>query len=343
MTVQDVIDSLPDYPKESPLPAPAYALPANVAERPRIMLAVPSMERHMSDEGHQLALALQAGGYELYGGGWTTTHVREILKNDPAVVMVQDQHEWNSGHLAKKEEFFHGIGALAERPDVFRLTVMKDTHRQYESNKWHSRQIECHAWITYYDVRITLHTLSWLRPQHLIRTWHTLDSKLVPPFSVDRQTCLLSGSLGGAYPLRTRIHEAGLRDVTFLRHPGYNNRGTSTPGYLEKLSQFKVAICTASKFGYALRKLIEATACGCVVITDLPSDEVLPEIDDNLIRVSPDVKMAELNELIQHHANGWHPSLQEKFAEAAKRRYDWAVEGTRLANEIERTRSGYDG
>lgn len=340
MTTQDIIDSLNDYPKEPPLPAPAY----QPREGSRAALMVPSMERHMSNEGWQLALALQAGGYKLHGRDLGLgTDVAEILaKDNPAVVFVQDQHEWNSGHLAHRSEFFNNSELLAQRPDVFKLTVMKDTHRQYESNKRYSQGVGCNAWITYYSVPITLHTLSWLRPQHVIRTYHTVDSEMVPRYDPNaRRPCLLSGSLGGAYPLRERVHKANLPNVDYLKHPGYGNHGTSTNAYLYELSRFKVAICTASKFGYALRKIIEATACGCKVVTDLPVDEVLPDIDGNLVRVEPNIPMHEFHQLVLRLAEDYDADAQEYWAKWAKSRYDYHLEGVRLAGEIEKVRSSY--
>jgi hypothetical protein len=301
------------------------------------------MEHHMSNEGWQLALALKAGGYDLCGHGLSTTRTLEILKQkNPSVVFVQDQHEWESGHLAKREEYFYDTPELARRPDVFKLTVVKDTHRQYESAKQYSRSIGCHAWVAYYNLPIVFRTLNWLRPQHVVRTYHTIDANSVPPYQAEgRRTCLLSGALGGAYPLRCRIHEARMPEVYFMQHPGYFNTGTCTPAYLREMSRYRVSICTASKFGYTLRKLIESTACGCRVITDLPADEPLPEIDDNLIRVSPNMDMGEMRKLICHLSDSYDPVVQEKMAEAAKARYDYRVEGARLASEIESLRRTY--
>ena len=317
---------------------------------PKVALVTPSQERHTSNEAHQLFLGLQAGGYQLYGGGISTTDVREILKVEPSIVFVQDEHEWDSshlppdakGHLALKEEYFHHVTDLAHRPDVLKLTVVKDTHRQYESAKQYSQAIGCHAWIVYYAPAIVYRTLNWLRPQHLIRTYHTLDAETVPPYSAtDRMPCLLSGSLGGAYPLRTRIAEAKLPEVDFLRHPGYHNTGSHTPNYLKTLSRYKVSIATASRYGYALRKIIESTACGCRVITDLPVDEVLPDIDKNLVRVHPDISVLELRHLIWDLCHQYDPDFQEYMAHQAKARYDYRTMGSILVHDIERLRVGY--
>lgn len=342
-TTQDIIrQQFPDAFVEPHVPAPRY-IPR---EGPRVALAVPSMEKHTSDEGWQLALALQAAGYELHGHGLGLgTDVREIIaKRNPSVVFVADQHNWDASMgnpLAVKEEFFYGIEALADRHDIFKLTSVQDSHRQRESSKRHAVNAGCHTIVTYYHPSIVCHNLNWIRPQHVIRTWHTLDADKVPPFKDRQGQCLLSGSLGGAYPLRERIHRANLPNVAWLRHPGYVNTGSSTASYLQMLSQHRVAVCTSSRFGYALRKIMEAAACGCTVVTDLPTDDVLPEMDEFIVRVDPDIHLSDLRMQLQGLCDRWNPEKQKMMAEKAKARYDYRVEGKRLANEIEQLRINY--
>ena len=130
-------------------------------------------------------------------------------------------------------------------------------------------------------------------------------------------------------------------NVQFIYHPGYHSSGSHTPAYLKELSKYKVAICTASKFGYALRKIIEAACCGCRVITDLPVDEVMPGIDEHLVRVHPEIPLPELSKLIQKLCEEWDPYTQEHRAKEAASYYDYRVEGVRLAAEIELVRTNY--
>jgi hypothetical protein len=343
--VQDIIREVsPQYPSETQLSAPAYNPPADVASRPRIMLAVPSLARHMSSEGHELQQGMQAAGWKLHGHELGLgTDVKEIIeKENPAVVLVTDSHEWDSGHLAVKEEKFHNVEALAKRPDIFVLTTVKDSHRQYESAKSYAANMGCHAIITYYNPSIVCRMSNWIRPQHVIRTWHTVDANKVPEFNTKRYNeCLLSGSLGGAYPLRERIHKSGLSNVTWLRHPGYVNTGSSTASYLQTLSQYKVAICTSSRFGYCLRKVMEAAACGCRVVTDLPVDDVVPEIDFWIVRIAPDIHMSDLRLQLQQLCDEWNPDQQTIMAARARSRFDYNAEGKRLAMQIEQMRKEY--
>jgi hypothetical protein len=115
---------------------------------------------------------------------------------------------------------------------------------------------------------------------------------------------------------------------------------------MEELSRYKVAICTSSIYGYALRKIIEATACGCRVITDLPSDEVLPLIDDNLVRLEcnhPTEAVKEVTRLLPELYDSYNPDTQLELATRAKVWYDYHPTGVRLALQIEAMRREYNG
>ena len=109
-----------------------------------------------------------------------------------------------------------------------------------------------------------------------------------------------------------------------------------------ELSHYKAAICTSSIYGYALRKIIEATACGCVVISDLPEDECLPRIDGNIIRIEPDTSTHAVADILDRIYDTYDPHLQAYYAEAACEWYDYRLVGARLANDIEAMRSTYN-
>jgi hypothetical protein len=357
MTIQRLLGNL-GRPGTQALPCPAYRPEPNAAYQARVGLAVESMKDHTTNEGWQLFTGLEAGGYELAGHNLATagkdgskrtlTDVRAILRHtDPGTVVVQDQREWDptGRDFRDPNARFSNIGALAERPDIFKLTVLKDCHQRPDYHRASAEAMGCHAWVVYYHPLIVSHLAPYTRPRHLVRTYHSLDANDVPEYGTDDRKggCLLSGAVSSAYPLRQRVlqHLGSLHYLTYLKHPGYHRKGCHTPEYLRTLARFRVALCTASRYGYALRKIMEATACGCVVITDLPEDEALPEIDGNLVRVLPDVPMRTLQNLITDCIEDYDPDRQEEYARRAQDYYDYRLVGRRLANDIERLRLSY--
>lgn len=342
----------------TPLPAPPYAGPPGTDPRPRVGLATVANRDHMTDEAWQLFQAVESAGYKLCGHGiphagrvgMFYTDVLDILKDyDPGTVLVQDRREIDgiTGDRAQRPvERFRNLEALKGRPDVFTLTVVKDAQHNPAYHAASAEEIGCHAWVVYYSPRRVCELAPYLRPQHIVRTYHSVDAELVPPYAPHgRKGCLLSGALGPAYPLRTRLVKERhlLPGVEYLKHPGYHRRGTETPSFLRTLSRYRVAICTASVYGYALRKIVEATAAGCVVVTDLPADEVLPEIDGNLVRIPAGIPTRALANTVQFLAANYDPERQEHYARLAKQWYDFRATGARLAADIEALRRGYNG
>ena len=322
---------------------------------PRIGLAVESMKHHTTDEGWQIFAGLERMGCALAGYNLPigSTDVKEVLELNPYEVIVQDKREWDvwPGDFREAKAKFTNVGALRDRPDILKLTILKDAHQRPLYHCESASEMGVHGWIVYYHPRIVQHLAPWSRSEDYLRVYHTLNSTLLPPHtprdhSIIRKGTLFSGAISGAYPLRQRIHywieQKLLRRVDHLPHPGYNRNGCQTPTFLQKiLPSYRVAICTASRFGYALRKIIEATACGCRVITDLPVDEVLPKIDGNLVRVSPKITVENLQALIDHLETSYDPSAQDHWAFLARTYYDYRVAGTRLALQIDRFRNQY--
>lgn len=314
-----------------------------------IFLAVESMKRHTTDEGWQIQDGASEAGYRLCGRRLAVdeTSIPKILQEtNPGVVILQDKREWDCPPTSFRDlsAKFHNVEELAKHPDIFKLTVLKDAHHNPEYHAQSASEIGCHAWIIYYNPLVVKTLAPYVRTRHCIRVYHTIDRNLIPSFSGNnRKVCLLSGAVSSAYPLRQRLvcDLHGLEKTDYLRHPGYHVRGTDTPSYLKLLSQYKVAICTASMYGFTLRKLIEATACGCAVVTDLPIDEEMPEIDGNLYRVHPQTSTEEINELVQTLARTYNPEIQEQFAQKAQEYYDFRASGRRLVSDIEGMRLWY--
>jgi hypothetical protein len=357
-TVYDVISTLPRY-NITELEAPKYTNPVNSDSLPRIGLAVESMKYHMTDEGWQIFAGLYHNGYHLAGfgiDGINSTNVMDIVSRFPkciSTIVVQDKREWDTGikDFREPRAKFDGINLLGQRSDIFKVTILKDAQQRPLYHMESASEMGCHAWIVYYHPKIVKHLAPYVREKHLIRVYHTIDKDIVPDVNDSNSRSkgtLLSGAIGRVYPMRMRIRDAYLKrqlkssGVDYLRHPGYHRNGCNTPEYLKLLSTYKVAICTSSIYGYSLRKIIEATACGCIVITDLPTDEVLPEIDTNLVRVSSDVSVKELGEIIKYLYDTYSIEEQRELAESCKQYYDYRVAGMRLANEIESLRIRYN-
>jgi hypothetical protein len=309
------------------------------------------MKDHTTDEGWRIFEGLKYAGWHLSGYKLDNlTHIPDILTtHNPGVVFVQDPREWDlrPRDFRDPNARFTDVYRLATQCDLFVVTLIKDAQQRPSYHCHWVQQMGAHAVVCYYHPRIVCHLAPYIRPQHIIRTWHSLEPAWVPLYRHDnRLGCVISGALSGAYPLRQRMFDAArraqlLRTAT-LPHPGYHRHGCNTPEYMKQLSQYKVAMCTSSIYGYALRKIIEATACGCVVITDLPSDEIMPEIDGNLKRVSPDVGTGEMNAVINEHIKHYDRDKQYHYAQLAKQWYDWRAVGMRLAGDIENMRRGYN-
>jgi len=348
--LKTLLERLSEPQEIKPLPAPIYS--PNEANYGKIALAVESMRTHMTDEGWQIMLALQHAGYELWGYKLPhgETDVKKILKQKPdtGIVVVQDKREWDVPKRSWREyrARFTNIEYLAQRTDIFKITILKDSHQRPLYHRQSAEEIGCHAWIIYYHPYIVAKLAPYVRPQHLIRTYHSLDPKVVPPFrpAKQRKPCIFTGAISSHYPLRARLYRAKeLRAlVNFHRHPGYHRRGCFTPEYFKLLNRYKVSICTCSKYGYALRKIIESTAAGCRVITDLPVEDKLPEIDDNLIRISPDATPTQVRRITDRAVVTYNEERQKHYAELAINYYDYHHLGKLLAEDIEKLKNNYN-
>jgi len=309
----------------------------------KLVLGVASMQQHMTDEGWQLTHGLSLNdGYVHCGHDLPEpeTDAAALLKKyDPSIVVVQDKREWypQPGNFRDPKAAFRNVSDLRLHPSM-KLTVLKDSHQRPEWHKQSADEMGVHAWIVYYHPEIVKHLAQYVRPEDCIRTYHTLDRAAVPAFQAERsEHSIISGAISNAYPLRQTIHRNlyMLSPLTYLAHPGYHRNGCCTGEYLKMLSNYKVAICTSSRYGYTLRKIIEATAVGCRVVTDLPIDDPMPEIDSNLIRVHPTISMGDLRKVIHDAADAWDAETQRDYAARAIERYDYVYETNRLSLMIE--------
>ncbi len=351
-TINDVIARLP-RPNIDELKAPPFSEEKNNRDDVRVGLAVQSMRNHTTDEGWQIFRGLHQNGWILSGYNLDTISepkVDSIIRQyDPSIVLLQDKREWDLAPRDFREPRarFYNVTSLREKHDIFKLTILKDSQQRPFYHRDSAEEIGCHAWVIYYHPKIVKHLAPYIREEHLVRTYHTIDSDLIkgkPAYIKRHDRALLSGAISGSYPLRMRLmrerHILPFMDV--LPHPGYHRNGCCTPSFLELLHSYKVAICTSSVFGYALRKIIEATACGCVVITDLPYDDVLPHIDGNLIHIDPSISSKKLANVIATAIEEYDEAKQRVYAAQCLMFYDYRVQTHRLNQQITEMRNNYN-
>lgn len=336
-TIQDVIDKLPK-PDTPQLVAPNFVLTPN---NNKTVFAIEAMKRHMTDEGWQIMQGLSCHGYILAGKDLeiNSVNTKDILNNNkPGTVVVQDKREWDP------ESTFTSLDSLKKREDVFTLTILKDAHQKPKFHMQSADEIGCNAWIIYYHPKIVHHLAPYTRPQHLIRTYHSINPSILPLFGKDKEGSLVSGAMfSRVYPLRSNIfyNKTQLPKLECLKHPGYHRKGCRVKKYLITLNRYKVAICTSSIYGYVLHKIIEATAVGCRVLTDLPTDEILPEIEDNLYRIPTNLSIAGLKKALNHLYDTYDYDLQQERAKRAIEFYNTYSVCKRLSEDIENLRQNY--
>lgn len=312
-----------------------------------VFLGLRSFETHMTDESWQLQLGMEAAGWSLCGKGLKhhTSDVPIIIDEEkPQSVIISDQREWDPDNpcCLDKGEAFQRLEALSTVPN--RYTVLKDC--QHHVTPFYEYMESVNApldFITYYSDDIVRALCPYASTRRLYRTYHSIASDAIPPFEWMRASpawpkkVLLSGAVVPYYyPLRWRLstERHKVRDMDVLDHPGYGMAGSHTNRYLSILSGYKVAIATASIYQYALRKIIEASACGCVVITNLAASQRLPAIDDNLVRVSDDISFKDLNDVLADAVSQWDADRQFAIAEDAKSYYDYKATTKRLSDDL---------
>ena len=317
---------------------------------PGLMFVLESFRRHMDNGRWLFQLGMEAAGYSSIGGGLPPpgSHGLDvgwaIESWRPQVAIMWPRYEWDPAQWGGPEvtaaHCFTNIAPLVARSDVLRVAVFHDAGSDRARQRlWHE-EFQPHVWLTWYHPQSVAAVAPHVPRERMVRTYHILDPVAAPPI-VPRQgvACVTGAASPNVYPLRTRAIQAAKAGelgpgVHALKHPGYRQDGSHSNSFLHTLAGYRVAICTASAYRFALRKLFEATAAGCIVVTDLPAYDGLPAIEGNLIRVSPDIPTAELREVVQAAAAGWDLARQSAYALAAVNRYHHFAETARLAKEL---------
>lgn len=313
-----------------------------------LVLANRAYETHMTDEGLQLQQGLFEQGWELaghrYGDGCTDVRVL-LSRHWPDHVFVQDKRDWDPASGcpgATHDTKFQYLSALRNSRAVVSV-VVKDAGP--EGTNYHQdfcKEADADAVVIYYHPMSVLKFSPWLSHYKLIRTFHSLNLADIPEFAPRdaRRPLCGSGAVGSTtsdvYPLRARVSERAEEfGMMWLRHPGYkNDKGPDTPRYLSFLNSFKVSFASASAYGFSLRKIIESVACGCTVVTDLPSYDQLPEIDRALVRVKPTISNQDLKVVLSQAVATWEEEGRRKWAKKAQDFYNYQAVGERLSRAL---------
>lgn len=297
-------------------------------------------EKHTTDEGNQFQLGLHADGWTLVGRGYRDEEVdtiRLLEKYEPEMVVVHDKRDWDpaNGGCFRKDVGFTRIEALADYPG-FVTCVLKDAGSMKDYHRRFVEEINADAVICYYHPDVVRSLNGWLKAP-IIRTYHSIDASLCRRLvrRTLRNKAVVTGATSAAYPLRTRFMKFALRyphlGISVVGHPGYHNRGTDTPSYLNMLASYRVHVATASVYGFALRKIIESVALGCTPVTNLPAFDKLPGIDDALFRVQPNASVTDVMRAVERANAEWDYDERLSYAQKAWTYYDWPVIGRRLS------------
>jgi hypothetical protein len=304
----------------------------------KFLLGIKDYENHTSDEGWQLQQGLKLAGYDLWGARLDndSTDCEAIAAQNPDIIVMIDKREWDATRRGAfdKTNGFTGVAHL--RKDNCRFTILKDAGTGIRNSRDWAQEFQPHGYIVYYHPDAVAKHATWATREQLIRTYHSIDVQRIPKAKRIRDGAMVSGARNPSiYPLRqTCFDNASQLGLTVREHPGYSNCGTCTPHFLDALNTWKVHVCCASKFGFALRKIIESVACGCTPITDLPFSDKLPEIDGALIRVPTHVSVRELKQIIRREIAEWNFDRAMYWAEKAKW-YDYKLMGMRLDYHLE--------
>jgi hypothetical protein len=314
---------------------------------PKLLAGVDFYAEYVTNENDELQRGLRMAGWqhEIARGRSLADVCREM---DPAMLFVTDPRDflhWDAfGNLKLPPS--HSWTGLDQIPEhVFKATIWKDLFWYPDWQLETIQKIGCHAVVHYYDRAIIETIAPWLSDM-LIRTWHSVNRRLLPEWPEKRAGVIVSGAVDARkgrdpridpYPMRTRLMRALSRSLppgwTLRQHPGYHAAGTDTPAYMRALAGHRVSFCSSSAFSFALRKIIESVACGCIVVTDL--HESLPEIDDSIIRIAPDTPTGNIIGLCNEAAESWNEKTQRAAAARCVAWYDHERRGRELTEALE--------
>lgn len=305
---------------------------------------------HTSTEGLELQLGLEHAGWTLVGAGYgprgshpDARDVRKIIdEHRPDIVFVQDKRDWDphfNGCFNKKVGYSN-LDYLKQHPTIFKACILKDAASVRQYQQIFFDEADADAAVVYYSPSIVVRLNPWIamKKKRVVRIYHSVNRDVCDAIEFRprerRLRCIVTGATSNVYPLRTAVMNLALRhpqlDIKVFGHPGYGNGGSHTNSYLEEISKYRVHIATASRFGFALRKIIESVAVGAVPVTNLPVEDLLPEIDGALIRVPFQANPSHLLHAVNRADEEWNEEDRRRWAIKARQYYDYRAAGLRL-------------
>jgi hypothetical protein len=285
---------------------------------------------------------LVSAGWLIAGHGYGDgcTNIRKLIDRfRPAIVFVNDKRDWSTdspGCLDPRVSF-RQIELLAKYSKIAKATVVKDAGSMRDFQQRFCLEIDATAVVIYYHPRNVLRQSEWLSKYPLIRTYHSVDAMACQQLDLhlQRRRAAVSGALSDIYPLRKRIFQnAETIGCEHINHPGYGNKRCHTTEYLRLLCQYRVSIATASRFGFALRKIIESVACGCAVVTNLPKHDILPKVDEFLVRVPTNATIRQIKGAVDQANENWSTERAIYYARLAQSYYDFRRLGNQLSKDL---------
>jgi hypothetical protein len=312
-----------------------------------IFFGLESFRRHMDNGRILCQRGMEHQGWVTVGADCPSPEVNNtdvrwaVERFNPKVVLFFPRYEWDFrewiGPEVKPEHCFHNWEFLLQRPGILRVTVWHDAgSARVQQQRWHEA-FQPHVYLSWYHQQSVMPFAPYVERGNITRTYHVLDTDNLPPVEDRSGVAVVSGAYThDVYPLRTKCFQWAAQGllgpgVDAARHPGYAQAGTKSNEYAAMFGRYKVAICTASAYKFALRKIFEATAMGCKIITNLPSYDYLPGIDDNLIRIPDDISVSDMKAEIEKAAATWDLEQQQYVASVCRHRYDWRLEYNRVS------------
>ena len=318
----------------------------------RLLLGNADYIGHTSSEGAQGQDGLREAGWIVtYAGKAKGGHVQDVpaalAEHDPDIVLVSDPRDFTPGVGAFVTwAEWRNVEALRDHR-ALKLVVLKDAGTAIDFQRRFAERIGADALVTYYNrPAVCAASGGWAAEYPLVRTHHTVDALEVWAAWNDWEDCgarpvaaFISGALNrDVYPLRERLWNEPWLDR--LKHPGYNNRVRATPVYLDHLACYRVSVCTASRFNFELRKIVESLAMGCAVVTNwewpdpTPEGETLPIWWNDIIHVRSDEPTDTIRDIVAEAVAQWNLADAIDRAGRMCARYDYRVEGRRLDRAI---------